>query len=104
MNIKFDRVSWAEDSKELLCVIFRTNNGKDLKWYPKWGDVAEVFRCAFATEYSNEGRLTNYLLFIALNTVMTHLLTESGCDISKYNEAARPLELEFLQDVMRRGK
>ncbi|MBA7700419.1 hypothetical protein ES703_109133 [subsurface metagenome] len=104
MNIKFDRVSWAEDSKELMCVIFRTGNGKELKWYPKWGDVAEVFRCAFATESSNEGRLTNYLLFIALNTIMSHLIMESGGDISKYNETADTLELEFLQAVIRQGR
>ena len=71
-NLKFNEISWGD--KSLMYVEFLLE-GRKLRWYPKWKEVAELLGSSYSTEQGlNQDKLTHYLLFTMLSLVMRDLL------------------------------
>lgn len=71
-NLRFQEISW--DEKRLMYVAFAMD-GKIVRWYPKWREVAELISSAWATEYGlNNDKLTSYLTFEMLTILCRDLL------------------------------
>ena len=90
MNLKFQGVDWDQ---RLMYVSFNLN-GENLRWYPKWGEVVEIFDSSLATEHGvNKGRLNEYLLFSCLKLLTRYLLITAERKGALSPEAIREFNL-----------
>jgi hypothetical protein len=98
MALKFEETSWDIDSK-LMYVQFN-HNGRHLRWYPKWIDVADLINSTFATEStSTNGRLLPYLNFIVLEILLRQEIPYkvSIKEANDFNKAIEKIKEKLLE-------
>lgn len=91
MHLKFQEVSW--DERGLMYVLFKKDR-KEMRWYPKWKDVADLISSTFATESGmNREKLMPYLTFTCLEVLAIQTFKDLAFDSEMFRKFYDAIEL-----------
>ncbi len=78
MNLKFDEIKWTDDG--LMYVNFKRGK-QELKWFPKWAEVACLLDCSYKTEETEHGGdLRTLFEIMCCETIVNALISKVGAN------------------------
>lgn len=72
MNLKFEEIKWTD--KNLMYVSFQLGD-RQLKWFPKWSEIACLLDCSYKTEEAEHAGSLRTLFEIMCCETLVNILT-----------------------------